>query len=110
MAITPTTQPIKHPVTKSTKIRSPIQPPTSIDSSPNKKKHLKTNKNYTKTENTKTINKFRILEKMETDSSPRLTKPKTQKNKPTNSPEQRTNNEPPNNLVELSELNTIKNV
>ena len=38
------------------------------------------------------------------------TKPKTQKNKSTNSPEQRTNNEPPNNSVELSGLNTIKNI
>ena len=56
------------------------------------------------------MNKFRLLEKMETESSPQLTKPKTQKNKPTNSPEQRTNNEPPNNSVELSELNAIKNV
>ena len=36
------------------------------------------------------MNKFRILEKMETDSSPQLTKSKTKKNKPTNSPEQRT--------------------
>ena len=42
------------------------------------------------TENTKTMNEFRILEKMETDSSPQLTKPKIQKNKPTNIPEQRT--------------------
>ena len=43
------------------------------------------------------MNKFRLLEKMETDSGLQLTKPKTQKNKPTNSPEQRNNNEPPNN-------------
>ena len=28
------------------------------------------------------MNKFRILEKMETERSPQLTKPKTQKNKP----------------------------
>ena len=56
------------------------------------------------------MNKFRILEKMETESSTQLTKPKTQKNKSTNSPEQRTNNESPNNSVELSGLNTIKNV
>ena len=56
------------------------------------------------------MNKFRILEKMETESSPQLTKPKTQKNKPTNSLEQRTNNERPNTSVELSRLNTIKNV
>ena len=47
---------------------------------------------------------------METESSPQLTKPKTRKNKPTNSPEQRTNNEPPNNSVEQPGLNTIKNV
>ena len=51
------------------------------------------------TDNTKTMNKFRILEKMKTESSPQLTNPKTQKNKLTNSPEQRTNNEPPNNCV-----------
>ena len=38
------------------------------------------------------MNKFRILEKVDTESSPQLTKPKTQKNKSTNSPEQRTNN------------------
>ena len=56
------------------------------------------------------MNKFRLLEKMETESSPQLTKPKTQKNKPTNSLEQRTNNEPLNNSVELSGLNTIKNI
>ena len=54
------------------------------------------------------MNKFRILEKMKTVSSPQLTKPKTQKNKPTNSSEQRTDNEPPNNSVELPGLNTIK--
>ena len=56
------------------------------------------------------MNKFRILEKMGRESSPQLTKPKTPKNKPRNSPEQRTNNEPPNNSMELSGLNTIKNV
>ena len=56
------------------------------------------------------MNKFRLLKKMETESSPQLTKPKTQKNKSTNSPEQRSNNEPPNNYVELSGINTIKNV
>ena len=51
MAITPTTLPIKHPVKKSpTKIRSKdkrslLRLPYSTDSSPNKKKQLKTNKN-----------------------------------------------------------------
>ena len=45
---------------------------------------------------------------METESSPQLTKPKTQKNKQKNRPEQMTNNEPPNNPLELSGLNTIK--
>ena len=55
------------------------------------------------------MNKFRQLEKKETESSPQLTKSKTQKNKSTNSLEQRTNNEPPNNSVELSGLNSIKN-
>ena len=47
---------------------------------------------------------------MKTESSLQLTNPKTQKNKPTNNPEQITNNEPTNNSVELSRLNTIKNV
>ena len=54
------------------------------------------------------MNKFRILEKMKTESSPQLTKPKTQKNKRTNSPEQRTNYELPNNSVGPSGLKTIK--
>ncbi len=45
---------------------------------------------------------------METESSSQLTKSKTQKNKSTNSPEQRTNNEPSNNSEELSALNLIK--
>ena len=56
------------------------------------------------------MNEFRILEKMETESSPQLTKPITQKNKPTNSLVHRTNNEPPNKSVELPRLNAIKNV
>ena len=56
------------------------------------------------------MNKFRLSEKIETESSPQLIRSKTQKNKSTNSPEQRTNNEPPNNSVELSGLNLIKNV
>ena len=47
---------------------------------------------------------------METENSPHLTKPQTQKNKPSNSPEQRTNNEPPNNSVELPGSTTIKNI
>ena len=55
------------------------------------------------------MNKFRLLEKMETESSLQLTKSKTQKNK-SNSPKQRTNDELPNNFVELSGLNSIKNV
>ena len=54
------------------------------------------------------MNKFRLLENIETESSPQVTKSKTQKNKPTNSPEQRTNNKLPNNSVELSGLNKIK--
>ena len=54
------------------------------------------------------MNKFRQLEKMETESSPKLTKPQTQKNKPTNSPVQRINNEPRNNFVELPGSTTIK--
>ena len=121
MAITLTTRPIKHPITKSpTKIRSKdrrssIQPPTSTDFSPNKKTFKDKQKPTPKpkiqeTENAETMNKFRLLEKMEIENSPQMTKPKTQKNKPTNSLEKRTNNEPPNNSVELSGLNTIKNV
>ena len=48
--IIPTTQLIKHPVTKSTKIwskdkRSPIRPPASTDSSLKKKKTLKYKQN-----------------------------------------------------------------
>ena len=50
------------------------------------------------------MNKFRILEKMETESSPQLTKPKTQKNKPTKIPKQKTNNKSPNNSLELLRL------
>ena len=81
MAITPTTRLIKHLVIKpATKIRSKdkrslIQPPTSTDSPPNKKT-LKDKQKPTlkpkiqETENTETMNKFRILEKMETESSP----------------------------------------
>ena len=91
MAITPTIWPIKHPVTQSpTKIRSKdtrslIWPPTSTDSSSNKKA-LKDKQKPTpkpkiqETENTETMNKFRILEKMETESNAQLTQPKTQKN------------------------------
>ena len=116
--ITPTTWPIKHPVTRSptksrsTDRRSPIRPPASTDSSPNKKKTLKEKQKPTpkpKTENTEAMNKFRQLEKMETESSPKLTKSKIQKNKSTNNLEQRTN-EPPNNSVELSRLSSINNV
>ena len=51
------------------------------------------------------MSKFRILEKMETERGPQLTKPKTQKNKPTNSPEQRIHNESPNHSVELIKYN-----
>ena len=54
------------------------------------------------------MNKFRLLEKMKTESSPKLTQSKTHKNKSTNSQEQKTNNEPPKNSVELSGLNSIK--
>ena len=48
-----------------------------------------------------TINKFRLLEKIEAESSPQLTKPKTQKNKPTNSPKQWINNEPQNETARI---------
>ena len=47
---------------------------------------------------------------METESNSQLTKPKIQKNEATNSPEQRTNNDPPNKSEELPGLNKIKNV
>ena len=62
---------IKHPLTKSPyktrskDRRSPIQLSTSTDSSPNEK-HLKINKNLYKKQNIETMNKFRLLEKMET--------------------------------------------
>ena len=99
-AITPTTRQIKHPVTRSsTKIRSkdkrsPIWPLASTDSSSNKKEHLHKQNPTLKpkiqeTENTETMNQFRILQKMKTEINPQLTKPKTQKNKPTNNLEQR---------------------
>ena len=89
--ITPTTRPIKHPVRKSpTKIRSkdkrsPTRPPISTDFSPNKKRTPKDKQKSIpkpKIQETDTIkykkqNKFRILEKMETESSsPQLSKPK----------------------------------
>ena len=80
-AITPTTRPIKHPVTKSpTKIRSkdkasPIRPPASKDSSPNKKTPKDKQKPTPKpkieeTENTETMN--------DGNNSSQLSKPKTQ--------------------------------
>ena len=126
MAITSTSQSIKHPVTKSPnktrskdkldqKTKDPqynlplLQTPLQV------KKHLKTNKNlhqnqkYKKQKIQKQWINSEYLKRGKTESSSQLTKPKTQKNKPTNL-EQRTNNEPPNNSVELSGLNTIKNV
>ena len=64
---------------------SPIRPPASTDTSPNieilKIKQKPTSKQ--KIQQSETINEFRLLDKMETESSPQLTKPKTQKNKPT---------------------------
>ena len=96
---------MKHPVTKSTKVRSkdkrsPIQAPllqTPLQIKKAFKGEQKPKPKIQEKEKTEKMNKFRILEKMETESSPQLAKPKTQKNKPTNSPEQRINNEPLNN-------------
>ena len=98
-AIIPTSWPIKRPVT-----RSPTKSRSKDRRSPNttswfgrflsKKKKKKTLKEKQKptlnpkiqeTENIETMNKFSLLEKMQTESSPKLTNPTTQKNKSTNS-------------------------
>ena len=86
--------------------RSPIRPPTSTDISPNKKVLKDKQKTTSKqkiheTENVESSNKFRLLEKMEIENTPQLTKHKGHENKRGNSPELRLNNEPQNNSVEL---------
>ena len=63
-------------------------------------------KNYFKTktvesENVESCNKFQILEKMERKNSLQVHKHKGHKNKRSNSPDLRPNNEPQNNPVEL---------
>ena len=111
MVLSPTTQPIKcvtenSPSKTRPKDRSPIRPPTSTDTSPNKKlqkdKTKITPKQKTvESENVDLSNKFKILEKMEIENSPKLHKRKGHKNKQSNHPDLRPNNEPQNNSVEL---------
>ena len=76
--------------------RSPIRPPTSTYSSPNKKNlkdEQKSKLKFQETKNIETLNKSRQLEKMEIENSPQEIKTKSQKNKPTKSSEQRITNE-----------------
>ena len=112
MELSPTTQPTKCVTEKSpSKIRpkdrrSPIRSPTSTDTSPNKKLQKEKTKITPKqktveSENVDSSNKFKILGKMEIDHSPKVHKHKGHKNKRSNSPDLRPNNEPQNNLVEL---------
>ena len=89
MELSPTTQPIKCVMEKSSKTRpkdrrSPIRPPTPIDTSPNKKlqkdKTKITPKQRTvKSENAESSNKFKILEKMEIENIPQVDKHKGHK-------------------------------
>ena len=106
MELSPTTQPVKYVTKKSPSKtrpkdrRSPIRPPTSTDTSPNKKlqkdKTKITSKQKTvESENIESSNKFKILEKMEIENSPQVHKHKRHKNKRSNSPE------PQNDSVEL---------
>ena len=107
MELSPTTQPTKSVEEKSPsktrpKDRSPIRPPNSTDTSPNKKLQKdKTKITLKQNENVDASNKFKILEKMETENSPQVHKHKGHKNKRSNSPDLRPNNEPQNNPVEL---------
>ena len=81
--------------------RSPIRPPNSTDTSPNKKLQKdKTKITPKQNENVDTSNKFKILEKMEIENSSQLHKHKGHKNKRSNCPDLRPNNEPQNNPVE----------
>ena len=87
-------------------MRSPIRPPTSTDTSPNKKLQKDKTKNppkqkTVKSENVDSSNKFKILEKTEIENSPQVHKHKNHKNKRSNSPDLRPNNEPQNNSGEL---------
>ena len=112
MELSPTTQPIKCVTEKSPSKtrpkdrRSPIRPPTSIDTSPNKKLQKDKTKITPKQktvdrENVDSSNKFKILEKMEIENSPQVHKHKRHKNKRSNSPDLRPNNKPQNTSVEL---------
>ena len=112
MELSPTTQPIKCVIEKSPSktrpkdSRSPIRPPISTDTSPNKKlqkdKTKITPKQKTvESENVDASNKFKILEKMEIENSPQVHKHKGHKNKRSNSPDLRPDNEPQNNPGEL---------
>ena len=101
--LSPTTQPIKCVIENS---QFPIRPPTSTDISPNKKlqkdKTKITPKQKTvESENVDSSNKFKILEKMGIENSPQVHKHKDHKNKRSNSPDLRPNNEPQNNSVQL---------
>ena len=111
MELSPTTQPIKCVTEKSPSKtrpkdrRSPIRPPTSTDTSSNKKlqkdKTKITSKQKTvESENVDSSNKFKILEKMVIENSPQVHKLKGHKNKRSNSPDLRPNNEPQNDSVE----------
>ena len=112
MVITPTTRPVKCAMekspfkTRSKDRRSPIRPSTSTATSPNNKvlkdKQKTTSKQkIDKTENVKSSNKLRLLEKKKIENSSQLTKHKGHKNKRANSLDLRLNNEPQHNSVEL---------
>ena len=110
MEITPTTRPFKCATKKShskTKDRrSPIRPPNLADISPNKKTLKDKQKSTSKqkiheTENIESSKKSRLLEKMDIENNPQLTKHKGHQNKRAKSPDLRLNNEPQNNSVEL---------
>ena len=108
MELSPTTQPTKCVMEKSPSKtrpkdrRSPIRPPNSTDTSPNKKLQKdKTKITPKQNENVDASNKCKILEKMEIENSPKVHKHKGHKNKRSNSPDLRPYNEPQNNPVEL---------
>ena len=108
MELSPTTQPTKCVTEKSPSKtrpkdrRSPIRPPNSTDTTPNKKLQKdKTKITPKQNENVDASNKFKILENMEIENSPQVHKHKRHKNKRSNSLDLRPNNEPQNNPVEL---------
>ena len=108
MELSPTTRRTKCVTEKSpSKTRpkdriSQIRPPNSTDTSPNKKLQKDKPKiNPKLNENVDASNKLKILEKMETENSPQVHKHKGHKNKRSNTPDLRSNNEPQNNPVEL---------